>query len=135
MTVDGRLAPDVNGPVKVNVTLHTPKGDYEQTATATSNFAITIRFDTWTSFSVWRGERCKNLPSLVVITANAAGTPPNEVRVKFKGNAFDSGILQFRLRREVVIDQSGIRLRDRPEAPARRGATGSPKPPLPNRLD
>jgi hypothetical protein len=115
MSVDGHLVPSAAGPVKVNVKLHTRKGDYEGSAIATSDFSVKVPFFTQSSSFLWFEGRCKNLPSAVVITAEADGRPPAEMSIKFKGNAIESGILEFRLRRRVVIEPSGIRLEDRPD--------------------
>lgn len=107
VTVKGPITPAVEEPVTITVSLQTPKGNYEGSADGMSDFQVTVPFSKWSSFSIWGGERCKNLPKAVLITAQAKGKLPGEMRLKFKGNAILSGPVQYRLGGKVAIDAEG----------------------------
>jgi len=102
-------------PVTVSVSLQTPKGSYEGSATTQSSFVVEVPFSTFSSYSPLWGHRCTNLPTVVVIAVHVGGKQLGELKVKFKGNAIPSGLAKYRLRSEVVIDSSGVRLEGQPD--------------------
>ena len=127
--VDVRVATATDGPVNVKVRLQTPKGDFENSATGQADFTVKVPFDRWSSFSVWRGERCKNLPTMVVIAADVKGKTLGEVKIKFKGNAIISGAAEYRLHGRLLVEASGIKFEGPSEVEEPKGQAGRNGPP------
>ena len=97
-------------PVTLSISLQTPKGSYERSATAQSSFVVEVPFSTFSSYSPLWGHRCTNLPTVIAIAAHMGGKQLGELKVKFKGNAIPCGLAKYCLRSKVLIDSSGVRL-------------------------
>jgi hypothetical protein len=107
----------------VIVSMETPKVTFTKKAAVTQPaFTIEAPFSSWSSFSLLWGERCKNRPTTVIITAERNGKALGVSKLDFKRNTIPSGLLEYTLRRKAVIDASGIQL----QAKARDDGSGQP---------
>jgi hypothetical protein len=126
LIVRGDIAVPLDGPITVTVDVETPKGTYEETAHITQpGFTIHAGFSRWSGYSLLflGGDRCRNHPSRVVITAERNGKALGVRNLDFKRNTIPSGLGEYTLGSKVVIDAAGIRLQA--EVP---GDGGGPPP-------
>lgn len=107
VTLKGRVLSRAADAVVIKVELLTPKGNFvEQVDAAGSEFAITVKFPTASSYSPLWGHRCNNRPKKVIVIAKTGDKVLVRKELNFQTDFESSGLNEYRLRTELVLDVS-----------------------------
>jgi hypothetical protein len=107
VTLKGRVLSSAADTVVIKVELLTPKGNFvEQVDAAGSEFAITVKFPTASSYSPFWGHRCNNRPKKVVVIVKTGDKVLVRKELNFQADFEPSGQNEYRLRTELVLDMS-----------------------------
>ncbi len=106
VAVKGRISSSAEN-VVIKVELLTPKGNFvEQAGVTGSEFAVIVKFPTASSYSPLLGHRCNNRPKKVIVIAKTGDKVLIRKELNFQADFESSGLNEYRLRTELVLDVS-----------------------------